>query len=225
MPPKPSRRPAKPSTKPSLPTSPPPSSHRSPFRPAPTSLHPFLSTLSPSHIYITHLDTHPSAFKRRIFLVPILLNIFLVLFLLYRAYIALPTYFNILIATLGYDNAAKIPIKETPWGALAGTLVGRAGLFLLDYFLATIILPWPLDFFLGSAANPTGPVAWRWRCGFRDKEIVVRRSRRWDESLQGKDWTSAEALERDEERVMSERIGPAVAERWIRGKTANLDDG
>lgn len=93
---------------------------------------------------------------------------------------------------------------------------------MFDYFLATIILPWPLDFFLGSAPNPTGPVAWRWRCGFRDKEIVIRRSRRWDESLQGKDWTSAEAIERDEGRVMSERIAPAVAERWIRGKTGYL---
>lgn len=222
MPPKPSRRPLISSIKPSLPTSPSPPSRPSPFHPAPTSLQPFLSTLSPSHIYITHVDTHPSAFKRRIFLVPILLNVFLVLALLYRAYIALPTYLNIITATLGYDNSTKIPVKEIPWGALAGTLVGRAGLFMFDYFLATIILPWPLDFFLGSASNPTGPVAWRWRCGFRDKEIVVRRSRRWEESLQGTDWTGAEAIERDEERVMSERIAPAVAERWIRGKTGYL---
>lgn len=50
----------------------------------------------------------------------------------------------------------------------------------------------------------------------------MRRSRRWDEALRGRDWTRGEMVERDEQRVMSERIGPAVAERWIRGKTGYL---
>ena len=95
---------------------------------------------------------------------------------------------------------------------------------MFDYFLATIILPWPVDFFFGrKRGDRTSPVEWRWRCGFRDREVVVRRSRKWDEALKGKDWTrSGEVVERDEEGVVRERIAPAVEGRWIREKTGYL---
>ncbi len=219
MPSKSLKRPAQTSSKPPLSTS----STPSPFTALPPAPEPFVSSLDSNHIYITHVDTHPSAFKRRIFLVPIILNVLIVVGLIYRAWTAIPVYFDILVATLGYDNALKVPIHETPWSALAGTVVGRAGLFMLDYFLATIILPWPVDFFLGSTNSPTSPAFWRWTCGFRDKEAVVRRSRRWDEAFSQSDWTtSGDFLERDENGIMSERMRPTVKARWLSEKTGYL---
>lgn len=219
MPPKSSKRPAKTSSQPPLSNS----STPSPFTALPPALEPLVSTLDSNHLYITHVDTHPSPFKRRIFLVPIFLNVLIVVGLVYRLWTAIPVYFDILVATFGYDNALKVHIKDTPWGSLAGTVVGRAGLFMLDYFLATIILPWPVDFFLGSNNNPTSPAYWRWTCGFRDKEVVVRRSRRWDEAFRQRDWTSSgDFVEKDDNGIMSERLRPAVKPRWLSEKTGYL---
>lgn len=84
----------------------------SPFIPAPSTLEPFLKTLWAHHIYILSLDNHPSAFKRRIFTVPLLLNIFLTILILYRLQYAIPTYISILLAALGYETSMKIDVKN-----------------------------------------------------------------------------------------------------------------
>ena len=122
---------------------------------------------------------------------------------------------------MGYDNAQKVHVNDTPWGVLGGEIVQRAGLFMLDYFLFTVLGPWPMDFFIGSPSNPTSPARWRWRVGFKDTEVVVRRSRRWDEALQ-KSSTEWAAIDRDEGAVMKDRIMPAVSPRWLRDKTGYL---
>ncbi|KAF3359428.1 hypothetical protein VdG1_05181 [Verticillium dahliae VDG1] len=54
---------AKPPARPSDPTVPP-----APFKPAAAALAPFLAHLDPAHVYITHVDLKPTAFKRNIFL-------------------------------------------------------------------------------------------------------------------------------------------------------------
>lgn len=169
---------------------------------------------------------------------PLALNTVLALALLYRAYIALPTYFSILLATLGYDNPEKVDWKSTGWEALAGTAMERMGLFVLDYMLWAVVGGWPWEFFVGrKGEGEVGPVGWRWKVRFGEQEVVVRRSRRWDERLLArlgdagekegaeleagmKVWASdGEKVERDEEGVMRERIMPAVAPTWVRGKT------
>ena len=153
------------------------------------------------------------------------MNICIVAGLLYRAWAAIPVYFDILVAMMGYDHAQKVHVKDAPWGLLGGEIVQRAGLFMVDYFLFTILGPWPIDFFVGSPSNPISPTRWRWRVGFQDEEVVVRRSRKWDEALHQsrKDWAAnGAAIERDEGGEMKERIMPAVSQCWLRDKTGYL---
>ena len=104
----------------------------------------------------------------------------------------------------------------------------RMGLFLMDYILWAVVGGWPWEFFVGrKGEGEVGPVAWRWEVRFREVEVVVRRSRRWDERLLAtvgdggmKLWASdGEKVDRDEEGVMRERIMPAVAPLWVRAKT------
>jgi hypothetical protein len=52
-------------------------------------------------------------------------------------------------------------------------------IFMIDLLIYTFVWPWPRDFFAGRIIG--NPVAWRFGVGFRDKEIIVRRSRKWDQ--------------------------------------------
>lgn len=119
------------------------------------------------------------------------------------------------------------------------------GLFLMDYMLWAVVGGWPWEFF-GGRKGETGPVGWRWGVGFKEVEVVVRRSRRWDERLLSsaagvegaigargegvrngaeegvgmKVWASdGDKIDRDEDGVMRERIMPAVAPAWLKKKT------
>ena len=87
----------------------------------------------------------------------------------------------------------------------------------------------------GGEASPVG---WRRWCGFRDIEIVVRRSRRWDRPLyteekggngsedvrvevEKKDGVKMEWLEEGKEgKLFREKVLPAVDKRWVRNKTS-----
>lgn len=150
----------------------------SPFLPVPAFLNPFLSTLDKSSVYITHIDRHPAFFKKQIFCVPVALNVTITLLLLWRAYIVIPYYFGILLFVLGDSSTEtsldgkSISKKEMAW------FIGERGVkFFLDYLLITIVAKWPYTFFMEF---PHNPVSWRWTTGFRDEEIVVRISRKWD---------------------------------------------
>jgi hypothetical protein len=200
-----------PSTRPTpskdaAPTTPP-----QPFSLPPSHLEPFHSTLDPTHIYITHIDPHPYALKRRVFVVPVLMNICFAALLLWRLVVALPTYFGIFISTLGHHSEHKIDIKETSWNGLMSVIMSRTFLFFMDYSLAKFVLPWPLEFFYGA---PSNPVAWRRKNGFKDKEVIVRVSRKWDAELQP-GW-----MENDEVTI-KERIMPALGPK-VQTKTGYL---
>ncbi|CAD6571948.1 MAG: hypothetical protein ASARMPRED_004927 [Alectoria sarmentosa] len=123
----------------------------SPFKPAPAELSTFLGTLtSKSHLYIVHLDTHPLGFKRRIFAVPLLLNIFILILLVFRLQKALPTYFFLLLSVLGYDSPANIDKENTDQLALLGISGERTLMFAGDFLLFRFVGMWPWDFFLGK---------------------------------------------------------------------------
>lgn len=170
---------------------------------------------------------------------PLLLNIILTLGLLYRIYIAAPIYFNILIATLGYDNPEKVPISETDWGGLARSMTERSGLFLMDFALFRGVGGWPWEFLFGVKDDGGSSAIWRWNVRFREKEIVVRRSRRWDQALLSRqsgavdeegesergmrEWASnGDKVERDEYNIMRDRIMPAISPTWVKTKTGYL---
>lgn len=155
-----------------------PSNIPSPFLPAPESLAPFLETLDKSSVYITHIDRHPAFFKKQIFCVPVALNVTITLLLLWRAYVVIPNYFFIFLFLLGDKNTntsldgKSLSRKEMIW-----FVVERGVKFFLDYLLVTVVARWPYTFFMES---PHNPVSWRWTTGFRDEEIVVRVSRKWE---------------------------------------------
>lgn len=225
------KAPAKPTSKTS-PTSP----LDPPFKPAPAELSNFLDTLtSKSHLYILHLDTYPLAFKRRVFAVPLLLNILILIGLVFRLQSALPTYFYLCLSILGYDSPANIDKKNMDRLALLGISGERTLMFMGDFLLFRFVGMWPWDFFLGKGGEAS-PVGWRRWCRFRDVEVVVRRSRRWDVPLFAKENTEegdmrGEAEKRDgvkeewlqegrQGKLFSEKVLPAVDKGWVKNKTS-----
>ncbi|TPX18125.1 uncharacterized protein E0L32_002634 [Thyridium curvatum] len=151
-----------------------------PFRAAPSVLEPFYSTLSEKHVYIAHLDLKPKAFKRKIFVVPVLMNVAVVLLFLWRVRYIGPYYVQLLASALGYANETTVASKDLAWGELISLVLRRGFTFMLDLCLVIFVWPWPVEFCFARGGNP---VAWRWKVGFRDKEIYVRRSRDWDRTL------------------------------------------
>jgi hypothetical protein len=177
-------------------------------------LRPFLETLNPEHVYIVHIDNHPKALKQRIFVVPVLMNIVIACLLLWRARVALPNYGRLILLVLGYDNELKVDTDQAQWTTLLDVVIGRTLMLFIDFTLAKFVLPWPMEFFAGS---PGSPVRWRRSVGFQDKEIVVRRSRKWDQTL-AKDWLAEDA----DGTVYKERILPAINKNWVKAKTSYL---
>ncbi|KAK5662592.1 hypothetical protein OQA88_8506 [Cercophora sp. LCS_1] len=152
-----------------------------PFIAAPSSLEPLTSNLNPRHVYLIHIDPRPAAFKRKIFTVPVGMNLLITLLFLWRMYAVLPWYLQLLSSTLGYPNELTFHSEELTWGAYAFIVFRRSFTFLLDFLLGVFVWPWPYEFFLGGASTHGSPAGWRWMVGFRDREIYVRRSRpSWD---------------------------------------------
>ncbi len=94
-------------------------------------------------------------------------------------------------------------------GALLGITANRTMLFLADYILFAFVGSWPWKFVFGDEASRNGsPVTWRWNVGFRNKEIIVRSSRKWDKSLVP-NWTL------DDELTVKHKIIPAVQKDYV----------
>ncbi|RMZ82723.1 hypothetical protein DV738_g1639, partial [Chaetothyriales sp. CBS 135597] len=154
------------------------------FTPAPSSLQPFLSTLPHDHVFLTHLDHTATELKRRVYLVPCLLNLVITLGLFVRIYYAVPTYIQQISAIFGYDSPYKVDVRHESTSSLIGTVFDRTFLLFFDYALFSLLGSWPREFYFGSAKSRfTGPVEWRQTLGFRDTEVIVRRGRKWDQSL------------------------------------------
>ena len=204
----------------------------SPFTKVTLQLESFLSSLPKDHIFLTSLDNHDRAFKRRLFMVPLFLNIFLTIILIYRIKVAFPTYLGIFLALLGHDTPQKIDTKTNASQALIRIGIERTLMFLGDFVLLRFIGIWPRDFFLGRGILGTdseaSPVTWRRSVGFRDCEIVVRRSRRWDNSIFCKLNASGTGTTNVIEEILQEgtqghafqeKILPAVDRKLVRQKT------
>ncbi|MCJ1228512.1 hypothetical protein MMC12_005173 [Toensbergia leucococca] len=142
------------------------------------------------------------------------MNVVIAILLVWRARVAIPSYVAIAFVTLGHENAAKIGIANTDWSTLIWIVASRATMFLIDTSLARFILPWPIEFFLGS---PASPIMWRWKVGFHDQEIIVRKSRKWDRELPN-DWLAEES----DGFVYKERIMPGIDRAYVQAKTGYL---
>ncbi|KAF2748193.1 hypothetical protein M011DRAFT_401198 [Sporormia fimetaria CBS 119925] len=204
--PKPSKRAEKPSIPP-------------PFSAAPTSLLPLLTTLDKESVYITHIDTHPAWFKRRVFSVPVVLNLVIAVAVLWRIYVQAPWYWALLMSFLGNHNSTTIFFARNTWGQIVKKVVVRALAFLVDWALVRIVGPWPWSFFLELPGNP---VLWRLKTGFRDEEVYVRESRGWGaKDLLGEAEGSTGKAGEDSP-FFKTRILPAVDAKRLREKTGYM---
>lgn len=169
-----------------------------PFIKTPTVLQPFLETLAPEEVYLVHIDTHPSAFKRQLFVLPVLLNVAIVLLITYRAYKGVYFYPGLLATLVGLSTSMSVDTSALSWSELVGHVLRRTVNFAVDYFLLTLLLPWPIRFM-------KGPVKWRRAIGFREREVVVRRSRKtWSQKLVRNRWIY------DDAETVRGRVVPAV---------------
>jgi hypothetical protein len=148
-----------------------------PFEEAPSILHPWLNTLSKSPVYLTHIDPHPRALKRTIWIVPVLLNLGFVILLIWRFSLTIPWYLS-LLQQLWAQRGSSIGAVygERGWWAFFKGELRHFLTLSIDYALLMIVVPWPWSFFLERRGNPT---TWRIKCGFQDRELVVRMSRGW----------------------------------------------
>ncbi|CAM1503772.1 Fc.00g013630.m01.CDS01 [Cosmosporella sp. VM-42] len=152
-----------------------------PFKRPPEVLGSFIDTLDKKHVYITHIDSKPVAFKRKIFLVPVAMNVGVVFLFAVRMWWILPWYWKLVDSVLGYPNETTFPIGESTLSEGGWEVAKRVFTMAFDFILFVFVWPWPVEFVLGQAhSNPT---QWRWNVGFREKEIYVRRSREWDTVL------------------------------------------
>ncbi|KAL1991336.1 hypothetical protein VTN49DRAFT_5328 [Thermomyces lanuginosus] len=170
-----------------------------PFVKPPSVLQPFLDSLSPQDVYLIHIDSHLPRFKKQLFIVPVLLNFAISLVLAFRIYHGAFVYPALFAAVLGYKTSMSVDVSALSWGEFIRIILRRTMIFTVDYLLFTLFLPWPIRFI-------RGPVHWRWKIGFRAREIVVRRSRRtWSEKLARNRWIY------EDEATVREKVVPAVA--------------
>jgi hypothetical protein len=161
-----------------------PSGPPKPFQYAPASLRPFLSTLPTDHVYLVHLDNTDVALKKRVFRVPVMLNITLILGLCLRIYFAAPVYLQQIITIFGYDTAYRVDTDKADMSEIVTTIGSRTLLLMVDYAIFALAGSWPKEFlFGGKSSRFTGPWQWRRKLGFKEIEIVVRRGRKWDTPL------------------------------------------
>ena len=184
------------STAPSKPPTGPPT----PFKLVPQSLQPLTSTLPTNHVYIIHLDRTPVDLKQRVFVVPVLLNLTIVLGLCLRIYYAAPAYLAQLITIFGYDTAYTVDTKSKPVGDLMNVVTNRFILIFIDYALFALLGSWPREFVFGSKISRfVGPWDWRQKVWFKETEVIVRRGRNWDTPLlEGNDETTKSWSTQDE---------------------------
>ncbi|KAJ4135923.1 hypothetical protein NW768_003526 [Fusarium equiseti] len=153
----------------------------SPFKRPPEALEPFIQSLDEKHVYVTHIDNKPAAFKRKIFLVPVGMNVVVVLLFILRMWWIAPWYWQLIMTGLGHENETTWNTADSTWAEISWEIAKRAGTMFIDFILFIFVWPWPVEFVAGQARG--NPCQWRWQVGFREQEVYVRRSREWDEAL------------------------------------------
>ena len=198
----------------------PPSVAPAPFKVAPVGLQPFASTLPTDHVYLVHIDRTPVSLKKRVFVVPVLLNVVITLILCVRVYYAVPVYLNQLITIFGYETAYSVDTKNTAAPGLIDTITSRTFLLMIDYAIFVLLGSWPREFVFGSKISRyISPFDWRTTVGFEEDDIIVRRARKWDlPLLQGIEegerlWTPQDEL------IVQNKIEPAMRRSYT-SKTA-----
>lgn len=183
-----------------------------PYKRALTTLEPLLSKLDKSHIYITHVDTKPRDFKQKIFMVPVAMNVAIIGLIIWRIKSIGPWYMKICFSLMGKPN--DLSIQPGAFEQIMWEIVKRVWVFVLDLLIYIFIWPWPRDFFAGRTIG--NPIGWRFGVGFREKEIIVRRSRKWDRLIGNL------AKEGEGQTELFEKVRRATDSMWMNEKTGYL---
>ncbi|KAG0647392.1 hypothetical protein D0Z07_7160 [Hyphodiscus hymeniophilus] len=152
-----------------------------PFNRPSVKLDEFLPKLSKQHVYITHIDMKPRDFKMKIFMVPVLMNVLIILGIIWRIKLVWPFYMKICFSMMGKFNDLTIDTSNMPLEGIIYEILQRMMVFGVDLFIYVFIWPWPRDFFAGRTID--NPISWRFGVGFRNQEIIVRRSKKWDRTI------------------------------------------
>ncbi|KAJ5135584.1 uncharacterized protein N7515_004862 [Penicillium bovifimosum] len=174
-----------------------------PFTKVPEALQPFVEPLSPSEVYLIHIDTTAEELKRQTFTVPLIVNVIIGAVIALRVYQGISTYPALLATLIGLQSSMTVDTAATPWTEAAQIIIRRTGTVFIDYFLVTIFLSWPINFI-------KGPVRWRRAIGFCEREVIVRCSRSaWSKKLERNKWIREDEEHRDKivAAVTPERVG------------------
>lgn len=185
-----------------------------PFKNPPEVLQPLIDTLDEQHVYIIHIDNKPVDFKRKIFIVPVLLNVAIFALFVWRMWYIMPWYLSLFISTLGFPNETTMYADEMSYEELFTEVATRAAQFMLDLVLYMFLWPWPVDFIFGK--KHSSPVEWRRNVGFRQKEIIVRRSRKWDRGIRDV------VNDQGGNSLFRAHVGMAIAPAYLHEKTGYL---
>lgn len=179
------------STGPSTPSSQSSTGPLPPFSKAPGYLHSFLEPLSPNEVYLVHIDTSSRDLKRQSFFMPAAINVVITAIIAVRAYMGLYVYPAMLAVLFGLASSMSVDNSAISSMELAWIILRRTLMILIDYSLVSLFLAWPIRFVLG-------PVKWRRAVGFRDREIVVRRSQHHvTKNLERNQWIREDEAMRD----------------------------
>lgn len=193
-----------------------------PFKVVGPALEPFVSTLPTDHVFLVHIDRTPIPLKRRVFVVPVLLNILITIILCIRVYYAAPVYVEQLITIFGYDTAYKVDTERSSTAELLNTVASRTILLLTDYTIFVLLGSWPKEFVFGSRASRSiSPFDWRTALGFQEEEIIVRRGRIWDKSLLEGVEDGERAWTPQDELILKNKVEPAMRKSYT-SKTGYL---
>ncbi|KAL4810286.1 hypothetical protein BDV18DRAFT_130684 [Aspergillus unguis] len=140
-----------------------------PFVQAPEHLTPFIKLLSPKEVYLVHIDTSALELKKQTFIIPAITNALILALIAFRVYTGREMYPALIATVLGLTDSVNLDTSSLSYAELAKLIIRRALPVVFDYFLVVTFLPWTLRFF-------NGPLQWRWAVGFRNAEIIVRRS-------------------------------------------------
>ncbi|KAI2793088.1 hypothetical protein POX_b03136 [Penicillium oxalicum] len=179
-----------------------------PFVKAPAILKPFLELLSFDEVYLVHIDSTGTDLKWQTFIVPTVVNVIVAAVIALRLYMGFSTYPALVAIVLGMESSLSVDVASTSGTELAKITLRRVATVMFDYILLTNFLSWPVGFILG-------PVRWRRAIGFRDREVIVRRSNRsWSKDLVRNKWI------RDNDAMRDKIVGAVTPDRI--GKTGYL---
>ena len=182
-----------------------------PFKHLHASLQPLASTLPANHVYLVHLDRTPVDLKRRVFVVPVLLNLAITLGLCLRIYYAAPAYLQQLITIFGYDTAYSVDTKALSLNDAMSVVGTRFMLIFFDYALFVLLGSWPKEFVFGSKLSRfTGPWEWRRKVWFKETEVIVRRGRNWDIPLLEGNEEGSKTWSTQDELTIKFKVEPAM---------------